>query len=407
MESPMTEVFTPSNLTAPVPLIDLTAQYRTIQPAVTAAVQRVLESQCFILGDEVNELECDAAQYCDARDAIGCASGSDALLLSLMALAVGPGDEVITTPFTFFATAGAIARTGATPVFVDINPETYCIDPVAVDDAITSRTKAIIPVHLFGQCADMDALLRISVKRDVPLIEDACQAIGAEYNGRKAGVLGATGCFSFFPTKNLGGAGDGGLITTDDAELSKRLRRLRVHGDVGGYTHVELGINSRLDAIQAAILRVKLPLLDQWSEARRTNAARYRELFADRGILDDIELPVEKAYGKHVYNQFTVRIRGDRRDALVKGLRERHIGCNIYYPVPLHVQKCFEHLGYEHGDMPESEAASREVVSLPVFPELTEAQAVRVADGLAATLAEIRRSNTVSFPFSLPHTKAA
>lgn len=403
----MTEVFTPSNLTAPVPLIDLTAQYRTIQPEVTAAVQRVLESQCFILGDEVNELECDAAQYCDARDAIGCASGSDALLLSLMALAVGPGDEVITTPFTFFATAGAIARTGATPVFVDINPETYCIDPVAVDDAINSRTKAIIPVHLFGQCADMDALLRISVKRDVPLIEDACQAIGAEYNGRKAGVLGATGCFSFFPTKNLGGAGDGGLITTDDAELSKRLRRLRVHGDVGGYTHVELGINSRLDAIQAAILRVKLPLLDQWSEARRTNAARYRELFADRGILDDIELPVEKAYGKHVYNQFTVRIRGDRRDALVKGLRERQIGCNVYYPVPLHVQKCFEHLGYEHGDMPESEAASREVVSLPVFPELTEAQAVRVADGLAATLAEVRRSNTVSFPFSLPHTKAA
>lgn len=403
----MTEVFTPSNLTAPVPLIDLTAQYRTIQSDVTAAVQRVLASQCFILGDEVNELECDAAQYCDARDAIGCASGSDALLLSLMALEVGPGDEVITTPFTFFATAGAIARTGATPVFVDIDPETYCIDPVAVEDAINSRTKAIIPVHLFGQCADMDALLRISVKHDVPLIEDACQAIGAEYNGRKAGVLGATGCFSFFPTKNLGGAGDGGLITTDDAELSKRLRRLRVHGDVGGYTHVELGINSRLDAIQAAILRVKLPLLDQWSEARRINASRYREMFADRGLLDDIELPVEKAYGKHVYNQFTVRIRGDRRDALVKGLREKQIGCNIYYPVPLHVQKCFEHLGYGHGDMPESEAASREVVSLPVFPELTEVQALRVADGLAATLAEIRRSNTVSFPFSLPQTKAA
>ncbi len=403
----MTEVFTPSNLTAPVPLIDLTAQYRTIQADITAAVQRVLESQCFILGDEVSELECDAAQYCDARDAIGCASGSDALLLSLMAFDVGPGDEVITSPFTFFATAGAIARTGATPVFVDIDPETYCLNPAAVASAINSRTKAIIPVHLFGQCADMDALARISVKHDLPLIEDACQAIGAEYNGRKAGVLGTTGCFSFFPTKNLGGAGDGGLITTDDAELSKRLRRLRVHGDVGGYTHIEIGINSRLDALQAAILRVKLPLLDQWSDARRANAARYHDLFAERGILDDIEMPVEKAYGKHVYNQFTVRIRGDRRDALVKGLREKRIGCNIYYPVPLHLQKCFEQYGYRQGDMPESEAASREVVSLPAFPELTEEQAVRVADGLAATLAEINRASTVSFPFNMPQTKAA
>ena len=404
----MTEVLTPSNpLASPVPLIDLTAQYRMIQHQITSAVQRVLSSQCFILGDEVNELECDAAQYCDAQDAIGCASGSDALLLSLMALDVGPGDEVITSPFTFFATAGAIARTGATPVFVDIDPETYCISPGAISDAITSRTKAMIPVHLFGQCADMDALQRLSVKHDIPIVEDACQAIGAEYGGRKAGVLGATGCFSFFPTKNLGGAGDGGMITTDDPELSKRIRRLRVHGDVGGYTHQELGINSRLDALQAAILRVKLPLLDQWSDARRTNAERYRQLLSDRGLLDDLELPVEKSYGKHVYNQFTVRIRGDRRDALVKGLRERQIGCNIYYPVPLHLQKCFEHLGYEAGDMPESESASHEVVSLPVFPELTEAQAVRVVDALAQTLASINRASTVAFPFTIPQIKAA
>lgn len=404
----MTEVTAPSVATSlPVPLIDLTAQYRAIESDVLTAVQRVLASQCFILGDEVRELENESARYCDAQDAIGCASGSDALLLSLMAFDIGPGDEVITSPFTFFATAGAIARTGATPVFVDIDPETYCIDPNAVAHAINDRTKAIIPVHLFGQCADMEALQRLSVKHGIPLIEDACQAIGAEYEGRRAGVLGATGCFSFFPTKNLGGAGDGGLITTDDPELSKRLRRLRVHGDVGAYTHLELGINSRLDALQAAILRIKLPLLDQWSEARRTNAARYRDLFAERGLLDDIELPVERAYGRHVYNQFTIRIRDQRRDSLVKALRERQIGCNIYYPVPLHLQKCFDSLGYQLGEMPESESASREVVSLPVFPELTEEQAIRVADGLAESLTAIRRSSTVAFPFNLPQTKAA
>lgn len=404
----MAEVFSPSSMSPqPVPLIDLTGQYQAIQHDINAAVLRVLASQCFILGDEVRDLETDAAQYLDARDAIGCASGSDALLLSLMAYDIGPGDEVITTPFTFFATAGAIARTGATPVFADITLDDYMIDPEAIEAAVTPRTKAIMPVHLFGQCADMEPIWRLSVRTGIPIIEDACQAIGASYRGRKAGVLGGTGCFSFFPTKNLGGAGDGGLITTDDAELSKRMRRLRVHGDIGGYTHVELGINSRLDALQAAILRVKLPHLDSWSEARRRNADRYRSLFADRGALDDIEMPIDRGDGEHVYNQFTIRIRGERRDALLKGLRARQIGCNIYYPSPLHLQKCFEHLGYREGQMPESESAGREVLSLPIFPELTEAQAIRVADGVCEVLSEISRASTVAFPFQMPNSKAA
>lgn len=391
----------------PVPLIDLTVQYRAIQAEINEAVQRVMTNQTFILGDEVSEFETDVATYCDARDAIGCASGSDALLLSLMALEIGPGDEVITSPFTFFATAGAIARTGATPVFVDICPDTYTIDPAAIEAAITRRTRAIMPVHLFGQCADMEPIWRMATHAGIGVIEDACQAIGSEYRGRRAGVLGSTGCFSFFPTKNLGGAGDGGLITTDDAELSRRMRRQRVHGDVGGYTHVEVGINSRLDALQAAILRVKLAYLDSWSEARQKNAARYRHLFAAQQLEDACELPYERPGDRHVFNQFTIRVRDGQRDAVLQGLRARKIGCNIYYPVPLHLQQCFANLGYSKGSMPQSEAAGCEVISLPIFPELTEAQQDRVMEGLVETLDEISRAKTVAFPINPAASKAA
>lgn len=404
----MAEVLNPQNSgPQPVPLIDLTGQYRAIRHEVHEAIQRVMENQTFILGDEVSEFETDVATYCDSRDAIGCASGSDALLLSLMALEIGPGHEVITTPFTFFATAGAISRTGATPVFVDIRPDTFTIDPSAIEAAISRRTKAIMPVHLFGQCADMEPIWRLAVHSGIAVIEDACQAIGAEYRGRRAGVLGSTGCFSFFPTKNLGGAGDGGLITTDDAELSRRIRRLRVHGDVGGYTHVEVGINSRLDALQAAILRVKLAHLDEWSHMRQNNAARYRHLFAEKKLTDALELPFERSGDRHVYNQFTVRVRGGQRDALIKGLRDRKIGCNVYYPVPLHLQDCFQSLGYHSGQLPEAEAAGKQVLSLPIFPELTEEQQDRVVAGVADVLDEIARSRTVAFPVNPASSKAA
>lgn len=404
----MTEVLNAQSFgPQPVPLIDLTGQYRAIQTEINAAVQRVMTNQTFILGDEVNEFEADVAAYCDSRDAIGCASGSDALLLSLMALEIGAGDEVITTPFSFFATAGAIARTGATPVFVDISPDTFTIDPAAIEAALTRRTRAIMPVHLFGQCADMEPIWRMATHAGIAVIEDACQAIGSEYQGRRAGVLGSTGCFSFFPTKNLGGAGDGGLITTDDAELSRRMRRQRVHGDVGGYNHIDVGINSRLDALQAAILRVKLAHLDSWTEARQKNAARYRHLFAERNFEDALELPFERAGDRHVFNQFTIRARDGQRDALMKGLRDRKIGCNIYYPVPLHLQQCFAQLGYRQGALPQSESAAGEVLSLPIFPELTEAQQDRVVEGIAETLDEISRSKTVAFPINPAASKAA
>lgn len=367
---------------APVPFIDLVAQYQTIRDEVRSTVDQVFETQQFVLGEEVELLEEEIAAYCDARYAIGCASGTDAIVLSLLALGIGPGDEVITSPFTFFATAGAIHRVGAVPKFVDIDPVTYNLDPELVEQEINDKTKAIMPVHIFGQCADMESLWRLSVRHNLPIIEDACQAIGAEYRGRRAGVLGTVGCFSFFPTKNLGGAGDGGIITTDDAEIAARLKRLRVHGDVGGYNHVEVGFNSRLDSLQAAVLRVKLRHLDSWSDARGENARAYNEMFRSRNLLSSIDTPVVAADQRHVYNQYTLRVRGGRRDEVMKHLRANGVGCAVYYPIPLHMQKCFDYLGCQPNDFPESNRAAQEVLSLPIFSELTEEQLLRVADVL-------------------------
>lgn len=367
----------------PIPLIDLTAQFQGMSDEVMAAVQKVFTEQKFILGDEVAELEHEVAEYCDARHAVGCNSGTDALILALQALDIGPGDEVITTPFSFFATASAICRAGATPVFVDIEPDCFNLDPEQVEDAVTPKTKAIIPVHLFGQCCDMEPLWRIATQHHLAIVEDACQAIGAEYHGRKTGVLGTVACFSFFPTKNLGGAGDGGMMTTDDPALATRLRRLRVHGDVGQYEHLEIGMNSRLDALQAAVLRVKLRKLEQWTEARQQNAKRYAELVRQHKLQEFISLPKTAPEQRHVYNQFTIRVRNGERDTVMKSLRDRKVGCAIYYPKPLHVQKCFASLGYRPGEFPVAETAAKEVLALPIYPELPRADLERVVDELA------------------------
>ena len=375
---------------APVSYIDLVAQHQTIREEVREAVDRIFETQTFVLGEEVEQLEAEIASYCDARYAIGCASGTDALILSLLAVGIEPGDEVITSPFTFFATAGAIHRVGARPVFADIEPHSFNLCPQKVEQVISPRTKAIVPVHIFGQCAEMEPLWRISVRHKMPIVEDACQAIGAEYRNRRAGVLGTVGCFSFFPTKNLGGAGDGGMITTDDAEIATRLKSLRVHGDVGGYNHLEVGFNSRLDALQAAILRVKLRHLDGWSEARCANARRYQDLFRELELRSAIEEPATLPDRRHIYNQFTIRVRGGYRDEVIQTLRDAKIGCAIYYPIPLHLQECFEYLGHSEGDFPEAERACREVISLPIYAELpAEHQRIVVAvlsEAIRATL---------------------
>ncbi len=370
----------------PVPLIDLVAQHQEIESQVAAAVSRVFSEQRFILGDEVAELEFELAGYCDAREAIGCASGTDALLLALMALDIGPGDEVVTSPYSFFATASSIYRLGATPVFCDIDPASFNLDPQAVGAAISPRTKAIMPVHLFGQCAEMEPIQRIAASAGIPIVEDACQAIGAEYQKRRAGVLGTIGCFSFFPTKNLGGAGDGGLVTTDDAALAARVRRLRVHGEASQYDHIEVGLNSRLDALQAAVLRIKLRRLDAWTTARQRNARRYEVMFEEYGLLDCITLPGTQHDRRHVYNQYCVRVSAGQRDKVLAGLRERKIGCSVYYPKPLHLQTCFAELGYHPGDLPHSEQASRDSLALPIYSELTEEQQERVVKGIAESL---------------------
>ena len=380
----------------PVPLIDLVAQYETIRPDIQEAVTRVFENQAFVLGSEVEDFESEIATYCDSRHAIGCASGSDALLLALMALDIGPGDEVITTPYSFFATASSIFRTGARPVFVDIDPVTYNLDPGAVEAAVTSRTAAIMPVHLFGQCAEMEPIWRVAVRHGLAIVEDAAQAIGASYQGRKAGVLGTLGCFSFFPTKNLGGAGDGGIITTDDADLAARLKRIRVHGDVGGYQHTEVGINSRLDAVQAAVLSVKLRRLDTWSEGRRQNAAHYSELFDEAGLIGAVELPETGSSRQHVFNQFTIRICSGNRDDVIRELRSRQIGCSIYYPRPLHLQECFADLGYRAGDFPEAECAARETIALPIFAELGSERQRQVVWALRDAIAAAESQSAVA-----------
>jgi dTDP-4-amino-4,6-dideoxygalactose transaminase len=369
----------------PVPLIDLKAHYATLREELRAAVDCVLESQRFILGPEVEALEEEIATYCTAAYGIGVSSGTDALLVSLMALDIGPGDEVVTTPFSFFATAGVVARLGARPVFVDIDPPTFNLDPTALAEALSPRTRAIMPVHLFGQTADMDPILAVAEASGVPVVEDAAQAIGADYHGRRAGTLGQLACFSFFPTKNLGGFGDGGMVTTNDDRLARRVHSLRNHGFAETYYNREVGGNFRLDALQAAILRVKLRHLEGWHEARARNAARYRKLFAD-ATLDaaggPVSLPVEAGFGRHIYHQFVIRC--ERREELRHFLAERQIGCAVYYPVPLHLQECFRDLGYREGDLPAAESAAREVLALPIYPELAPVQQEAVVEALAA-----------------------
>jgi dTDP-4-amino-4,6-dideoxygalactose transaminase len=355
-----------------VPALDLKAQYQSIRIEIDAVVRRVIESQYFILGPDVSDFEADAAAYCGARHAVGCASGSDALLLPLMALGIGPGDEVVTTPYSFFATAGAVWRTGARPVFVDIEPDTYNIDPSKLEAAITPRTRAIIPVHLYGQTADMDPINAIAARHGISVLEDAAQAIGARYGDRRAGTLGHSAAFSFYPSKNLGGFGDAGMVTTDDMALAKQVARLRVHGMEPKYHHHEVGFNSRIDALQAAVLRVKLRHLDTWTEGRRDVAARYRALFGEDGLDAAVTLPIEREGYYHVYNQFVVRVPSASRDSLRAHLTTRKIGTEIYYPIPLHLQVCFASLGHKPGDFPISEAAALETIALPMYPELTD-----------------------------------
>ncbi len=357
----------------PIPLVDLKSQYQTIRDEINEAIHEVLESQYFILGPMVQELEGKIANYCNVKYGVGVASGSDALLLSLMAIDVGPGDEVITTPFTFFATAGCISRLGAKPLFVDINPKTYNIKPELIEQEVTGKTRAIIPVHLYGQCADMDPILEIAKKHGLYVIEDAAQAIGAKYKGRKAGSMGHLGCLSFFPTKNLGGYGDGGMVVTDDEELAEKIRVLRIQGSKPKYYHSLVGCNSRLDAIQAAVLSVKLNYLDDWNEARRKNAENYNRLFAGMELVT----PYAEEHNYHIYNQYVIRV--ERRDKLQDFLKEQEVGTAIYYPVPLHLQKCYSGLGYKQGDLPESEKAAKEVLALPIYPELSREQQEQVA----------------------------
>jgi dTDP-4-amino-4,6-dideoxygalactose transaminase len=360
-----------------VPLLDLTAQYKNIRWQLRTAIDRICDSQVFVLGPEVTACERDVASLCGAEHAIGVSSGTDALLAALMALGVGPGDEVITTPFTFFATAGAIARTGARPVFADIEADSFNLDPEAVESKIGSHTRAIVPVHLFGRCAAMEPILEVARKHGLMVIEDAAQSVGArDGQGRAAGTTGDVGCFSFFPTNNLGAFGDAGMVITDDGKLAETVRVLRMHGSKRKHYHKQIGGNFRLDALQAAILRVKLGYLPLWTAARRQNAARYRELFAYSGLSRQVMVPQDVP--GHTYNQFVIRC--TERDRLQAFLHECEIETEIYYPVPLHLQECFRQLGYGQGEFPRAEAAAQEVLALPMYPELTEKQQCYVVD---------------------------
>jgi dTDP-4-amino-4,6-dideoxygalactose transaminase len=370
--------------TTQVPMLDLQAQYRPIRDAVLDVVTRVCDSQRFILGPEVEGLERDLAAYLGVAHAIGVSSGTDALLLAMMALGIGPGDEVVTSTYSFFATAGCVARLGAKPVFVDIDPVTYNLDPAAAAAAVTPQTRAIIPVHLFGQSADLDPLVDVANRAGIPIIEDAAQAIGATYRGRMVGGFGRAGCFSFFPSKNLGAFGDGGLVTTNDEALAASMRRLRQHGADRQYYHDAIGGNFRLDALQAAVLRVKLPHLAGWTEGRRRNASRYAALFAEFGLLGSVTLPAAVPDRGHIYNQFVVRLPG--RDAVKAHLESRKVGCAIYYPVPFHEQACFAYLGYRTGQFPHAEQAARETLALPIYGELTAEQQRYVVSVIADAL---------------------
>ena len=359
-----------------VPLLDLQTQYLRLQPEIMKVIGEVCAKQSFILGAYVEQFENTLAKFLGTQHAVGVASGSDALLLSLMELDIQPGDEVITVPFTFFASTGVISRLHARPVFVDVRPDTFNLDPMQLAETITPRTKAILPVHLFGQCANMELINEVGINHGIPVIEDACQAIGATRTGTRAGAFGRTGCFSFFPSKNLGAFGDGGLISTHDAQVAERLRLLRVHGSRSEYHHHLIGMNSRLDALQAAVLQVKFQYLADWTTKRQNNAGRYRQLFQEHGLDDRVILPVVEPGNVHVYNQFTIRT--PMRDALSAYLTEQNIGNRIYYPVPLHLQECYEMLGYHKGDFPVAEQAAKEVLSLPIYPELTTDQLVFV-----------------------------
>jgi dTDP-4-amino-4,6-dideoxygalactose transaminase len=373
-----------------VPLLDLGRRYATIREQVLAAIERVCASQQFILGSEVEALEREVAAFTGAASAVACASGTDALWLALTAADIAPGDAVITTPFSFFASASAIARAGARPVFADVRPDTLNLDPDQVAAKLRSgaayKVKAILPVHLYGQCAHMDAFQLLADEFSIPVVEDAAQAIGATWRDRSAGSMGKAAAFSFYPTKNLSAYGDAGLVTVSEEELGERIRRLRNHGSPKRYHHDELGANSRMDAIQAAVLRVKLPYLPQWNADRRERADAYDRLFADAGLSSPaasapVKLPVHHSHSTHVFHQYVIR--AARRDALRKFLSERNIGTEIYYPVPLHLQPCFAYLGYRKGDLPESEQAAAEVLALPMFPELTQDEQRWVVESIA------------------------
>jgi len=374
-----------------VPLLDLKKQYAAIREDVRRTADELFESQMFILGPRVEAFEKAVAAYVGTKHAVGMSSGTDAQLAAMMALRIGPGDDVVTSPYTFFSTAGAIARLGARPVFCDIDPATFNVDPAKLAKAITPKTKAIQPVHLYGQCADMNPILDVARRKGIPVIEDACQSLGAAYEGRKAGALADFGCFSFFPSKNLGAFGDGGMVTTNDDQTAQTLRALRMHGETSRYHHRFVGGNFRLDAFQAAVLHVKLPHLDGWAEGRRKNAREIEALYLEFGGLPyekgGLSFPREASGCFHVFNQFVVRVGMGRRDALKERLTERQIGNAIYYPVPLHLQECFAYLGGRAGDFPESERAARETLALPVFPELSAEQKLF----LAYTLAEFSR----------------
>ena len=368
-----------------IPFFDLNSQFASIKEEIKSALDEVFKTQQFILGPRVEALEQTIANYCQTRYAIGVASGSDAILLSLMALGIGKGDEVLLPPFTFFATAGSVSRVGATPVFVDIDPKTYNIDPSKIEKKITSRTKAIIPVHLFGQCADMNPLLEVAKEKKLFIIEDAAQALGAEYkpqpnsNGLRAGRMGDLGCFSFYPTKNLGAFGDAGMVVTNEPQWAEKVRLLRTHGSQPKYFHKWIGINSRLDAMQAAILLVKFKYLENWTTERQKKSGYYRLLFNDfLSSVEGLELPTIQYQNRHIFHQYVIR--APERDRLKRFLMEQGIGTDIYYPLPLHLQECYSFLKYRRGDLPISEKASEEVLALPIYPELTEIQQTMVVE---------------------------